>query len=94
MRTAITITLPTAANTMLGHNTSNAVSKLITACEDPQAVVDHLSTRRTSCTLSPAAARRLAELEQEIGEPAPTVVRALVELAVAHAMTNGVQSLV
>jgi hypothetical protein len=83
MRTAITITLPTAATALLGHNASGTVSKLIAAA-DPQAITQHLSTRRTSCTLSPAAARRLAELEREIGEPAPTIVRALVELALAN----------
>lgn len=97
MRTAITIVLPTAANALLGHNASNAVSRLITTCEDPQVVKQHLCTRRTSCTLSPAAARRLAELEQEIGEPAPTILRALVELAVAKAhpkLTTDVESTV
>lgn len=83
MRTALTITLPTAANALLGQNASGTVSKLI-AEADAEAIRKHLSTRRTSCTLSPAAARRLAELEQEIGEPAPTIVRALVELAVAN----------
>jgi len=87
MKTTITITIPISSAKLLGHNASDAVRKLINAPLDPKALKDikeHLTTRRTSCTLNQAAANKLAALEKELNEPATAIVRALVELAVAR----------
>lgn len=87
MKTTITITIPISSAKLLGHNASDAVRKLINAPLDPKALKDikeHLTTRRTSCTLNQAAANKLAALEKELNEPATAIVRALVELAVAN----------
>ncbi len=83
MKTTITITIPIAATKLLGVNASHAIRKLIADPVDTQALKDHLTTRRTSCTLNDAAVNKLKTLQDELNEPATTIVRALVELAVA-----------
>ena len=80
----ITITIPISSAKLLGHNASDAVRKLINAPLDTHAIKEHLTTRRTSCSLNQAAANKLAALEKELNEPATAIVRALVELAVAN----------